>query len=106
LVDETPATAYFDDFLAELADDEPVPGDFNGDLDVDGEDLTVWKAAFGQTAAGDAEGDSDSDGTDFLVWQRSLAGAAAIAAVPEPASAGLILVGFGWAIACRRKREA
>jgi len=109
LVDETPATVYFDDFQAELVDDEPVPGDFDNDGDVDKDDLTVWRGAFAQTDAGDADGDNDSDGADFLLWQRNLnppAATPAIAAVPEPGAAALVLVGLGWAAAFRRRRLA
>jgi hypothetical protein len=67
----------------------PIPGDFDGDGDVDGDDLTdEWKARFGD----------DLDGEDFLVWQRNVgtglpaAGSAAPAAgaVPEPSTALLI----------------
>ncbi len=70
----------------------PIPGDFDKDSDVDGDDLILWKGAFGQTAVGDADSDGDSDGADFLVWQRNYApGAAtgATAAIPEPAAAAL-----------------
>jgi len=84
-----------------------LPGDFNNDQQVDGADLTVWKGAFGATAAADADGDGDSDGADFLAWQRNLgAGVPAVAAagaVPEPNSAALILAGVA-ALAATRKR--
>lgn len=64
-------------------------GDFDGDDDVDGDDLTDpvdgWEARFG----------IDLDGSDFLTWQRqfdndmgSLAGAQTI---PEPSSVVLFL---------------
>jgi hypothetical protein len=51
--------------------------DFDDDLNVDGDDLTIWKGAFGNTAAGDADADGDSDGSDFLAWQRQLGATAA-----------------------------
>jgi hypothetical protein len=70
-----------------------IPGDFDADADVDGEDLMIWNANFGSTSAdptsGDANGDGDADGRDFLVWQRNLTGSLAsqaIAAVPEPSA--------------------
>jgi hypothetical protein len=71
-----------------------VPGDFNGDLLVDADDLATWSANFGlaETATasdGDADGDGDVDGGDFLVWQRNLTGGTAASflhAVPEPAT--------------------
>lgn len=68
--------------------------DFDGDSDVDSEDLDEWQAAYGLTTDADADGDGDSDGADFLAWQRKYTGAgtlAAITAVPEPASVSLAL---------------
>jgi hypothetical protein len=87
-----------------------IPGDFDGDSDVDGEDLVVWKANFGSTTAdplsGDADGDGDADGGDFLVWQRNLSGPqtlGATAAVPEPGVCGLAM-GAGLALVMRFAR--
>jgi hypothetical protein len=83
-----------------------VPGDFDNDQDVDGDDLDDWRTAFGETAVGDADGDADSDGYDFLIWQRNLTGplaAQAVSAVPEPASAAL-LAGAALALAACRRR--
>ncbi|MEQ8835814.1 MAG: carbohydrate-binding protein, partial [Lacipirellulaceae bacterium] len=50
-----------------------LPGDFNGDTQVDEEDLPFWQNDFGQrgTSGGDADADSDSDGKDFLIWQQN-----------------------------------
>lgn len=66
----------------------PPPGDFNGDLRVDGGDLAVWQANFGTSGAA---------GGDFLLWQRNhsgLAASAAATAVPEPATLALLAAGF------------
>jgi hypothetical protein len=61
----------------------PIPGDFDGDGDVDAADLNDpvdgWKARFG----------ADLDGADLLVWQQHLGegqpmSVLAAAAVPEP----------------------
>ena len=75
-----------------------VPGDFNGDGTVDGDDLSQWEEDFGINADSDADDDGDSDGNDFLIWQQNvnLPGglAAASTAVPEPASVLLLCVGF------------
>jgi len=89
----------------ELAADVPdVPGDFNGDGTVDGDDLTDpvngWGARFAV----------DLDGNDFLIWQRNLgvgAAAAATAAsyaigVPEPNAAMLCWPSF-MAVLSRRR---
>ena len=91
----------------------PLPGDFNADGSVDGDDLAVWKEHFGtatgaEAGQGDADGDGDVDGGDFLEWQRNVAaggGAAeAVAAVPEPA--GLALVALGGAIVALVRRRS
>jgi hypothetical protein len=79
---------------------EVVPGDFDGDLDVDGEDLEIWTDNFGaasggSTSTGDADDDDDVDGADFLIWQRNVdspASAVAGIAVPEPPSAVLCAI--------------
>jgi hypothetical protein len=52
--------------------------DFNDDSAVDGDDLTVWKGAFGASnPGGDADADGDTDGADLLAWQRTLGSAGA-----------------------------
>jgi hypothetical protein len=77
-----------------------IPGDFDGDSDVDADDLVVWRENFGSMTAdplsGDADGDSDADGDDFLAWQRNLTGPLATAATvtaPEPRAALLAICG-------------
>jgi hypothetical protein len=71
------------------------PGDFDGDGDVDGNDLADWQASYGLDGGGDADDDGDSDGRDFLIWQRNYTGPGTITAfsVPEPTS--LLVVIFG-----------
>jgi hypothetical protein len=85
-----------------------IPGDFDGDSDVDAADLTRWRSSFGVNAMADADADGDSDGNDFLIWQRNLGrtapAGAATAAVPEPGSlalAGCAVMALGM---MRRKR--
>ena len=95
------ATIYLDnvshnptEFLASIA---LTPGDFDGDGDVDDDDLTQWQGDYGVNANSDANGDGDSDGSDFLIWQENYTGPgllAAAAAVPEPSSVVLVLVGI------------
>jgi hypothetical protein len=63
--------------------------DFDGDGDVDGDDLTEWQGQFSLSGGADADLDGDSDGNDFAIWQRQLGMSnlrAAGAAIPEPAS--------------------
>lgn len=65
---------------------EAIPGDFDGDGDVDDDDLPTWKTGFG-TSEADADGDGDSDGADFLAWQQNYGfNVPPVVAVPEPSS--------------------
>lgn len=89
-------------------------GDFDNNGAVDGNDLAVWKTAFGSTGAADADGDGDSDGADYLAWQRNFgltwqdmasSLTSATAAVPEPnAVAVLVLAAAGLLPLHRRRR--
>ena len=94
------------DFANPLTPTTPIPGDFDDDGNVDGDDLNFWKGAFGQTAIGDADNDGDSDGKDFLLWQRNFGtgapSAAAAGAVPEPASLALLLTAAAGMLAARK----
>lgn len=82
--------------------------DFDGDGDVDGNDLATWQTAYGVSAAGDATGDGESNGADFLAWQRQFTvGAelmAASVAVPEPGCVSLMAVALMIGI-CKRIRS-
>ncbi|MCG8449869.1 MAG: sulfatase-like hydrolase/transferase [Pirellulales bacterium] len=74
--------------------EELVPGDFNRDSFVDQQDLAIWQAAYGISAAGDADRNGITDGADFLVWQRNFTGnppATTSTAVPEPQGLGLAI---------------
>lgn len=77
---------------------ESIPGDFDDDDDVDGDDLGEWESNFGSGSGADGDSDGDSDGNDFLVWQQNVGlGGAAVAAnepVPEPAAWLLAAVGL------------
>ncbi|WP_197530397.1 GH25 family lysozyme [Bythopirellula polymerisocia] len=82
------------------------PGDFDGDGDVDGNDLTEWQAAYGNTAGADADQDGDSDGQDFLTWQRNYTGSNLLTtatAVPEPSA--ICLIGFALALMAGFRRS-
>lgn len=72
----------------------PPNGDFDGDNDVDGDDLTQWLGDFGINNESDANNDGDSDGHDFLVWQRTLSASVPGGAIPEPGTLVLALVGL------------
>ena len=84
-------------------EEEPIPGDANGDGKVDGSDVTIlagnWQKGVsdGQTARweeGDFNGDGKVDGSDVTIlagnWQYGVTAAAN--AVPEPSSVALLLM--------------
>lgn len=70
-----------------------VPGDFDGDGDVDGGDFLVWQRG---------ESPNPLSGSDLAAWQANFGntgGSLATAAVPEPAASTmviLVLAAFGW----------
>ncbi len=88
-----------------------VGGDYNGDGIVDAADYTVWRNNFGNAGAPGIPGDGDNgtltgtpDGIvntdDYAYWKSrfgaiSGAGSVAAAAVPEPASVLLAVLGWG-----------
>jgi hypothetical protein len=73
-----------------------IPGDFDGDFDVDAADLPIWKAGYGTTHTG----------ADFLAWQRNLGRVVGISApVPEPASAVCLSIALASYVGARRKRR-
>lgn len=98
---------------------EGIPGDFNTDGEVDGADLTLWRANIRAAGAvrrqGDADGDRDVDGADFLAWQRTRGTNVAApprtsgaSPVPEPESAALLALcaSAGMATALSRRRRS
>jgi hypothetical protein len=84
--------------------------DFDGDGDVDGNDLATWQTAYGVDGDGDATGDGETNGADFLVWQRQFTGEEELAttsvAVPEPGIVSLMVVFALMIGGCRRTRSA
>jgi hypothetical protein len=83
-----------------------LPGDYDGDEDVDGADLLVWQRAIGSTTALAADGSLNDvvDAADLAVWQANFgrlspALALSAAAVPEP---GLVAMLSVVAIAAQR----
>ncbi len=81
------------------------PGDFDGDHDVDADDLAQWESDYGVNGNSDSFLDGNSDGLDFLAWQRQFGNGvsplAAAQVVPEPTSAWLLLSAA--AVPCRRR---
>lgn len=79
-------------------------GDYNGDLQVDGADYTVWRDSLGATGSGlaaDGNGDEVVDEGDYLLWRENWGNTAllnsplgGILPVPEPSSGGLMAISF------------
>lgn len=93
----------------------PIPGDFDGDGDVDNDDLNNnWEQGFGMSSGastinGDADGDGDVDGADLLIWQSNfgtVSPGVSAAAVPEPTSVVLAILGLTGLVARRRTKMA
>jgi probable HAF family extracellular repeat protein len=92
-------------FLLTPLTTEFVPGDFNWDGAVDGDDLAQWQEHFGWSGRSDADDDGDSDGDDFLVWQRQLnAPTAQGDPVPEPNATAQMTMAFSALIMCHSRR--
>jgi GH18 family chitinase len=76
---------------------EPVPGDYDGDRDVDIDDFNLWRTTFGSDSdlRADGNGDLIVNGADYVIWRKYSApggGVAATAAVPEPHSLCLVAI--------------
>jgi hypothetical protein len=80
---------------------DEVPGDFNGDGNVDTADYTIWADNYtgsggtgGTPSTGDANGDGAVDTADYTIWADSYNGSSAVGAVPEPDVMVLLLSGL------------
>jgi hypothetical protein len=95
----------------ELLNATALAGDYDADGDVDAGDYDAWRTQFGSATilhGSGADGNYDGvvDSADYLVWRKSQAdfvsgGAAAAAAIPEPATSAIlgvlaITAVFGW----------
>jgi hypothetical protein len=81
--------------------------DFDNDSDVDGNDFLIWQRGVGvgnNNSTGDANASGTVDGADLAVWRAEFgpAGLAAASAVPEPASAALVMLAGVGALAAGR----
>lgn len=88
-------------------------GDYDGDGDVDKDDLAVWKTQFGVASIppspnADGDGNGVIDGRDFLLWQRTFGQTPALGAttaVPEPSVAALAFTACASIAATRASRR-
>ena len=89
---------------------EAQPGDFDADGDVDGSDFLVWQRDYGQTARLRSDDNNDGlvDAADYTIWRDNYGqgGTQALAAVPEPASAGLVALGVASVLGVHHRRRA
>ena len=73
-----------------------LPGDFDADNDVDGEDFLIWQRGFGSTY----------DAGDLADWKANFGtGGAPIVSVPEPAAASIALLGAAALVGLRRRQR-
>jgi hypothetical protein len=86
-----------------------LPGDYDGDADVDANDYTVWSVLHGQAEVLDADGsgNGDIDAADYVVWRNAIIPSAtssvqppgdAFVIVPEPSLLALLASGALMAI--------
>ena len=88
-----------------------LPGDFNGDNAVDGNDFLAWQRSLGYTTnlAADGSLNGTIDGDDLAIWKQNFgrtwpATSSAVASIPEPTAVVLL----AWtipALVCRRRRS-
>lgn len=82
-------------------------GDYDFDGDVDGNDFLIWQSSLGSTTdvAADGNGNGIVDAADLAIWEAGVGAAvsAGTAAVPEPTSFGLALLGAFLALKIRRR---
>jgi hypothetical protein len=86
--------------------------DFDNNAIVDGRDFLIWQRNVGvgtTNMAGDANGDNQVNGADLTVWRSQFGGppaeASALAAVPEPGAA-LIAVSLAMTFVSLQRRNA
>jgi hypothetical protein len=84
-----------------------LPGDYDGDLDIDAADLMVWQRTLGSTEILAADGNNNGmvDADDLTIWRdnfEAIPPTPPTAAIPEPAAAVMFVV-CGLACACRRR---
>jgi hypothetical protein len=100
LISNLATGAYLIDDVSVVREAVAGPGDFDMDLDVDGNDFLIWQrgnGAPGGVAQGNANDDGIVDGADLQIWKDrfgSIGGVATAAAVPEPLTAPLFILGF------------
>lgn len=94
-------------------EDPPLPGDFDGDGDVDGDDFLILQRGFGETngatlSEGDADHNGTVDGNDLAIWETNygveLTLMSGLSAVPEPSTFALSIISGLVYLTSRRMR--
>jgi GH18 family chitinase len=79
---------------------ESIPGDYDGDREVDGADYIAWRDALGQLGpalAADGNRNHVVDAADYVIWRNQVSSATAAAShavVPEPTDLFLLVFGL------------
>jgi hypothetical protein len=85
-------------------------GDYNANGAVDAVDYGEWRKTFGSQTQLWADGNHNSvvDASDYVIWRNGAnsPGASAAAGVPEPQSATLAVLIFGWVVFFGAQRRA
>ena len=109
---------YLDNIQALSAIEPPTTtGDYNSNNVVDAADYVIWRKSLGQPVAMNGDGaDGNANGTvdpdDYNVWRMNFGrviegpalGAGQSAAVPEPATSGLLLLAVSLALGYRLRK--
>ena len=109
----------YDAAQVDLLNYQALPGDANGDGNVDGTDFGIWNAnkfAVGTDwTTGDFNGDGRTDGSDFGIWNTNKftsvplgspsGGSLSLAEVPEPATGLLVLATALAGLQVRRRTD-
>ena len=72
-----------------------LPGDFNGDEKVDGNDFLVWQRGFST---------GEYDASDLADWKANFGQPPGVSAIPEPTTLGLASLGLAATSLARRRR--
>jgi len=90
---------------------ETLGGDYDGDRDIDGADLNVWKSTFGSTTdlRADGNGNGIIDAADYVLWRKfaTAAGSGSVvnASVPEPSALSLLVLMFFYLFAQSKRLQ-
>lgn len=86
-----------------------LPGDYNHNGSVDAPDYVVWRRSLDSTTnlAADGSGNRIVDGADYQVWRKNFGTSESsqmfVSSVPEPKSAGLLLLIASWCLVARQR---